>query len=327
MKRQIEAGYQTMAGISLNMFSEYDLAAIHHDTMEVMFNTGLVVESKKARDIFKKGGAKIDEDKKLVRIPSYMVEEAIRRCPASFILHGRVPERDIVMGRNHVNFCNFGEAIMILDPDTGVYRETTYDDVCSLTAFIDAMDEIDFCFSSAVSRDKPTYMNALWCAFGEVNNTTKPYLVTSEDARTSEQLIALAEIVAGGSEQLDLRPGIVGGGCPQSPLMYSEGLCEVIIAFAERNLANSILSMAMSGGSSPVTLAGTLVTHNAEVLTGVVLAQLVKPGAPIIYGSSTTAMDLRFGSASVGSPELALLSAGVACLAQNYQIPSLVAGG
>lgn len=85
--------------------------------------------------------------------------------------------------------------------------------------------------------------------------------------------------------------------------------------------------MAMAGGTGPVTLAGTLVTINAEILTGVVLSQLVKKGAPVIYGSSTTNFDLRKATATVGSPELGLISAGVAKMAQYYNLPSFVAGG
>jgi trimethylamine--corrinoid protein Co-methyltransferase len=84
--------------------------------------------------------------------------------------------------------------------------------------------------------------------------------------------------------------------------------------------------MAMSGGSAPANLAGTLVTHNAEVLSGITLAQLVRRGTPVIYGSSTTALDLRFATASVGSPECALINAGAACLARQYRLPSYVAG-
>jgi trimethylamine--corrinoid protein Co-methyltransferase len=84
--------------------------------------------------------------------------------------------------------------------------------------------------------------------------------------------------------------------------------------------------MAMAGGSSPVTLAGTLVTHNAEVLAGITLSQLAERGSPVIYGSSTTAMDLRLASASVGSPECGLIGAAVAQMARRYLLPSFVAG-
>lgn len=327
MLRQIPAGYQSMAGLSLNMFSERDLDALHQDTLEIMSQTGLFIESQLAREIYQKGGAEVDHESKIVRFPAYLVEEAITKTPASFILYGRTPDRDMVMGRDYVNFCNFGEAIAILDPETGECRETTYQDVCSMATFIDAMDEIDFCFSNSIARDMPPALNGLWCAHAALCSTTKPVLVSPEDTRTAEFIIEMAEIAAGGPDKLRLRPNVMGGGCPQSPLMGAAGFCESIIAFAKKKLPFMVLSMAMSGGSAPVTLAGTLVTHNAEVLSGIVLGQLVNPGTPMVYGSSTTAMDLRYGAASVGSPELALLSAGVAQLAQKYQIPSLVAGG
>jgi trimethylamine--corrinoid protein Co-methyltransferase len=95
---------------------------------------------------------------------------------------------------------------------------------------------------------------------------------------------------------------------------------------ARAGAAVNILSMAMAGGSSPVTLAGTLVTHNAEVLAGLTLAQLTRKGAKVVFGSSTTAMDLRLAAASVGSPECALISGAVAQLARFYLLPSWVAG-
>jgi trimethylamine--corrinoid protein Co-methyltransferase len=85
--------------------------------------------------------------------------------------------------------------------------------------------------------------------------------------------------------------------------------------------------MAMSGGTAPVTLAGTLVPHNAEILSGITLSQLTRRGAPVVYGSSTTAMDLKMAAATVGTPECALISGAVARLARYYALPSYVAGG
>ncbi len=100
----------------------------------------------------------------------------------------------------------------------------------------------------------------------------------------------------------------------------------MIIETARWGLPCNVLSMAMAGGSSPVTLAGTMVTHNAEVLAGITLSQLSERGSPVIYGSSTTAMDLRLAAASVGTPELAMISAAVAQMARRYLLPSFVAG-
>jgi trimethylamine--corrinoid protein Co-methyltransferase len=130
----------------------------------------------------------------------------------------------------------------------------------------------------------------------------------------------------GGMDELRQRPIIGFGICPVSPLKLPRDATEVIVETARLGLPNVVLSMAMAGGSAPVTLAGTLVIHNAEVLSGITLAQLTQGGAPVTYGSSSTAMDLRFAAAAVGSPEIALIGAAVAQLARQYRLPSLIAG-
>ena len=115
--------------------------------------------------------------------------------------------------------------------------------------------------------------------------------------------------------------------CPITPLKLAQDCCEIIIETARSGLGLLVLTQAMAGGSSPVTLAGTLVTHNSEVLSGLVLSQLTQKGASFMYGSSTCSLDLRLGTAVVGNPETALLSASVARLARYYSLPSFVAGG
>jgi trimethylamine--corrinoid protein Co-methyltransferase len=136
----------------------------------------------------------------------------------------------------------------------------------------------------------------------------------------------LGACIAGSLEALR-DDGVVGfGTCPVSPLKLPRDATEVIVECARLGLSDTILSMAMAGGSAPVTLAGTLVVHNAEVLSGITLAQLTERGAPVVYGSSTTAMDLRYAAASVGSPEMALIGAAVAQMAKQYRLPSCIAG-
>lgn len=114
--------------------------------------------------------------------------------------------------------------------------------------------------------------------------------------------------------------------CPTSPLMLHESVCGIIIEGARWGVPILVLSMAMAGGTSPVTIGGTLVTHNAEVLAGIVLAQLTSKGAPNIYGSSTTMLDLVNGSAPMGAPEEGMISAAAVELARMYHLPSWTTG-
>ena len=159
-----------------------------------------------------------------------------------------------------------------------------------------------------------------------LKNTTKCVGTGALSTYDVDAIVAMGAAVAGGEDKLRERPLVYFCECPVSPLKITRDAAEVIMGAARHGLPNNVISMAMAGASSPVTLAGTLVTHNCEVLASLTLAQLTERGAPTIYGSSTTAIDLRLAAASVGSPELGLLSASVAQLAQRYMLPSFVAG-
>jgi trimethylamine--corrinoid protein Co-methyltransferase len=325
--RNEAAGYSTFVGCGLQLFTDHDLEAIHSNTLEIMEKNGINVQSEKAMDIFEKGGAQVDREKKNVKIPGHMVEEAVRTAPGKVLLAGRDPKNDVILEDGRVNFIPFGTGVNVIDPYTDEYRQSTKKDIEQLATITDALDQMDFCFDTVIPRDVDPRTVCYHSFEGHINNTTKHVFTSPEDTHSAQMLIEMAGKIVGGKEKLKDRPIITGGGCPISPLTYSEALCESIIEYADAGLPFLNLSMAMAGGTAPATLAGTLVTHNAEVLTGVVLSQLVRKGAPMIYGSSTTNLDLRKAVATVGSPELALISAGVAKLAQFYNLPSFVSGG
>jgi trimethylamine--corrinoid protein Co-methyltransferase len=137
----------------------------------------------------------------------------------------------------------------------------------------------------------------------------------------------MAAAIVGSTDKLRERPIMTFVTSPVSPLKLIKECCEILMGAARFGVPMNIITMAMAGGSSPVTLAGTLITHNAEVLGAIALNQLTCRGAPVIYGSSTTAMDMKLATAAVGSPECAVINAAVARLARYYCLPSLVAGG
>jgi trimethylamine--corrinoid protein Co-methyltransferase len=157
-------------------------------------------------------------------------------------------------------------------------------------------------------------------------NTTKHCAFGPGNGKLLRRIVDMGAAIAGSEEKFNERPIISFATCPVSPLKLITDACEIIIEAARTNTVCNILSMAMAGATAPVTLAGALVTHNAEILGGLTLSQLVRKGAPVIYGSSTTAMDLRMATASVGTPEAALVSGAVACLARHYKVPCYVGG-
>jgi trimethylamine--corrinoid protein Co-methyltransferase len=326
VKRSPHAGRARSGGLSLNVFTPDEIDDIHLATLEVLERTGVFVEDDEPLDIFADGGCRVDRETRVVRIPPHVVAESLAACPHSLLYCGRTPDRDFIVEPGRVTFTNFDEGIKYIDPYTGEYRDPTIADVANIARLVDAMSEIDGYESAVGATDVPTETYALHGLETALLNTTKPVGCEAIDKWEARKCIGLAAIVAGGEDKLRERPFLGLGVCPVSPLKLPRDATEVIIECSRAGLPDTILSMAMSGGSAPVTLAGTLVQHNAEVLSGIVLAQLAERGSPVLYGSSTTAMDLRFASASVGSPELALIGAAVAQLAKQYRLPSYIAG-
>jgi len=306
------SGAAVGSGLRLEVLSTADLDAIHAETLKVLEETGILVEDDEALAIFADGGALIDRETHVVRLPGEVVEAAIEACPHD--------------DGGPVQFSNFDEGVMYVDPRSGERREPRVADAGDAALLVDALSNIDKYSPAVRPRDVPAATAAVHGCEAALLHTSKP---VASEATSGWEVRVCAELGAclvGSLDALRDEPVVTFGTCPVSPLKLPRDATEVIIDSARLGLPDTILSMAMAGGSAPVTLAGALVVHNAEVLSGVTLAQLTERGAPVTYGSSTTAMDLRYATASVGSPELALIGAAVAQLSKQYRLPSCIAG-
>ena len=325
--RNFQPGKRRSQGIGLKFLTNDELEDIHLATLEVLEKTGLFIESDEALEIFDGAGAEVDRKKKIVKIPPYVVEDAIRSAPSKILLAGRNPAHDKVLEAGRVHFTNFSEGIEVVDPFSAERRAPLKADLANAAKLVDYLDEIDVCEKAVGSGDAPQQVLPLHNAEAMLTNTTKHCCVGPGSGFLLKKLAKMAGLIVGGLKKFKERPILSFTTCPVSPLQLISECCEIIMEAARTGSVINILSMAMAGGTSPVTLAGTLVTHNAEVLGGLTLNQLVRKGAPVIYGSSTTAMDLKIGAASVGTPECAIISGAVARLARYYALPSYVAGG
>ena len=325
--RNHRANYVRKQGFNVSMYTPDELQQIHLATLEVLWQEGVHVNDKKAMDIFKEGGAVVDYDSCKVRIRPYMVEEAIKSAPSTIIMASRDGKNDYVMDGNRVGFTTFGAGVTVIDRETNKPRPSNKQDLIDTVICGDYLDTVSF-YSHAVSaQDTPASACDLHEAQAFLTNTTKHCMhIDLAHSENIPKYIDMAAAIVGSREDLYLRPICSALTCPQSPLQLHKITTDIIMEFGKVGLPVNILSMAMSGATTPVTIAGTLVCHNAEVLAGVVFSQLANKGAPVIYGSSTTAFDLQVASAPVGSPELGICNAGVIALAQYYNLPSFCAG-
>lgn len=314
-------------GFSLSCFSNDDLEDIHLATLEILHQTGVRVASDEAMEIFEESGASVNREEKLVRIPPCLVEDAIQTAPSSVLLAGRNPTHDVSIKSGKTHFTNFGEALMVIDPETGEYRDSTKQDVATITLVCDALSEVDIVWRPCDAKDTPSEVSSVHEMEAIFANTSKHIVHGPGSGELMKKDIQMGALVAGGDEKLKQRPVFSSVVCPSSPLTLGKNCCDVIMESARAGVPCIVLSMTLAGATSPVTLAGTLIDHNAEVLSGIVLSQLTSRGAPVIYGSSTTIFDLKTATTPVGAPELGIISAGVAKLADYYLLPTVVAGG
>jgi trimethylamine---corrinoid protein Co-methyltransferase len=325
MRRNIRAGAARLEGLGLRALTDDGVDAVHLATLEVLDRGGISVEADDALDILADGGCMVDRQSRIARIPPWVVEEAIAKSPSTFVMAGRDPKNDVVIGGGRIGFTNFTEGIMMNDLATGENRPSMKQDVADCARAVDAMSEIDIHTLAVGARDCPV-IPTVHGYEAALASTTKHTLIPGLTALEMQACIDMAALVMGGHDALRERP-IVSAGCsPVSPLQMTRECSDVILTMARNGLPSCAPPCAMGGATSPVTLAGTVVQHNAEALAALVLVELAEPGAKYIYASSTATMDLRWAADAVGTPEMALIGACLSQMARSYGIPTFIAG-
>lgn len=327
VKRNQYAYYQATSGAGLNLMSPEELRMIHYASLEVLRTTGVKVNNSEARAMMADAGALVDEETMIVRFPEFLIEDAITSAPSTINLYGRDPKNDLVLEHNRLHVSTFGQAVSILDLATGQVRPSTKQDAAEQALLTDALDSIDICERSLTAGDSPDFSAPLHEAEVLFANTTKHAIFGPGNGLRAQKIIDMAAAVVGGKDQLRRRPILTCNCCPTSPLLLEDDGCTGIMACARSGVPCNIISMVLGGASGPLTLAGTMVVHNSEILASLVLSQLTAKGAPFICGGSSLVFDLKDMATAVGSPEFALVNAAMPLMAQMYQLPSFCAGG
>lgn len=317
----------------LTVLTKDEMDQIHAATLKVLQNPGILINHDEGRKLCKAAGCDVDDRTKVVKFPPELVEECLKKCPSNFTLYSRDGKKDVQMVSDGsvTNYTTFGIGVKTTDyVSPGVYtnRASTLKDLGEMAKVVDACDNVDEICAPVTALD---YATADCCRTirevdAVVTNTSKPFWQDTEWEYMDIYYDYEVAVYGGDKEEAMKKPFMMPCGCPSSPLQIDHAASEIYTRSYDYGMPVMILSMAMGAASSPIHLAGTLVTHNAEVIAGIILAQLAHPGCPVVYGSSTTSFDFFCNSAPVGSPELGLISAGVAQLAQYYGIPSTTAG-
>jgi len=310
------------ASLNYKLFSKVDIEQIHEATLEVLETTGVQAPGKEVHQYYREAGCIVDDETGIVKIPREIAIRCLEQCPSEFMLYGRDPKNNILFGDGTVRYTNFGTAVFIKDIETGELRESTKQDVADVARFVDGLPEIDIFHIPVTAGDVDQEYKNLHEGEAVLLNTTKHFAHHNDSGKNTRRWIEMCATIVGGKEELRKHPITTTVACPTSPLEIAENVGDIIIESAKAGLPIDVLSMGLSGGTTPVTLVGTLVVTNSEFIAAVVLAQTVNPGNPIIMGTSSTIMDLRLATSPVGSPEMAMLGVGVSQIGQFYGIPT-----
>ena len=310
-------------GGQVKILSDDQIEQIHLSALSILWRTGVEVREDQAFEILKKAGCPTNG--KMVRIPSHLVEEAVRLAPKTFMLYGRDPNFKVTLEGRKVYYEPMIGRLNTLDLETGARRRTTLEDVGKLVRVADALEHYTLLHSGAIMphiEGVPDEVSHVHGYLTSVKNSSKVIKGVVRGKEKARDCIRMASVIAGGEEALKRRPNIFTTCNVISPLEYMVEQTEGLIEYARMGLPVDIASEPQLGATSPVTLAGTIAQQSAEILGLNVVAQLVHPGTPVLMGTVAGVMDLRNGTIALGGVEAAMINVAHAQMAQFYQIPS-----
>lgn len=303
--------------MSLTILSPENIQAIHQATLRILSETGIILHGDEARALLFDHGAQACGDR--VCLPPDLVESSVARCPQQVTLRGRGGEATLGTGELHVH--NLGGARGVIDAPGGDPRPSTTADVAESTRLLDALKNVSTITPLYTPQDVPPSAMVATMFEQAVRHTLKP--VNGPGVQTGAEVRRLAEmmcVVFGDA------PAVSLGISPISPLAFPEGIAGAILETARQGLPFGPLPCPQVGASSPMSLAGALAQQNAEVLASIVLAQLVRPGLPVIYCGRLATIDMRTALPTWGNPEIGLISAATVQIGHYYNLPVNVYG-
>jgi len=316
-----------LPGGSYKPLSDEAIEKIHQTAMQVIEEVGFEVNSSAAQHHFKQAGATVDTEKHIVQLPRKSVMELIEKAPSEFTLCGSNENKDIHMGGSRVHTGTGGTALYIYEPDTGEKRLASLNDLEKIAKLVDGLDNIHLLLLPTYPSELPVECIDVNRFYAGLNNTSKHIMGGVYTLEGIGNVIKMAETVAGGKEQLRRRPIISMIACTMSPLKLDKHYADMMIAIAKSGIPLVCPAEPLCGATSPVTIAGNVLMQTVDSLMGVLLAQIVNPGTPVIFGSVATSTDLRDLKYLAGSVEMGLTNAGSAQMAQFYKLPFYATGG
>ena len=304
----------------MRVLSDSQIKEIHLAACEILEKTGSLIHNKEAQELLHGHGALVD-DNNLVRIPHALVDRALGTVPERFVLCNRDGERKYKMESGKTHFSPLVDNIDIIDPHTRQRRKFVASDAKKMATVMDYTRHMDVVQVGAFADDLPPEIVDRVNVREMMLHQRKAISFSPKGPKALLDIIEMAAIVAGGHDELRMNPYLIKLGEPISPLVHDDEAIKELMICAENEMPIVYYPIPMGGATAPATSAGLLAQGHAVSLAGLVIHQLVKPGAPFLYGGVATVMDMRSTACVYGGPELYLQCAALADMATYFNLP------
>ena len=302
--------------------ARHDVARIHQHSLDLLERVGIDYKTPRALEILEKVGCPVDYGRTWASLPRELVEWALQQAPRVVRLCARDPARDVILDGRCPHHTTDSQGTQAVDLETGERRPSTAEDLKRGLLFADALDMVEIVNVMVAANDVPAHLRT-------IRHFALAFTQTSKHVRTgvlhAGQVPFIVEMAKATTGSDEFRPIFSAVDCTISPLMHDGPMTEACIELAKLRVPILVYPMPLAGGTSPVTLGGTILLHNAEFLSGLVLFQAVNPGTPIIYGTGASQLDMHTGSYG-GSADGQGLQLGLRDLARFYNLPVNLGG-
>jgi len=304
------------------LLNEAFVKKIVNESYQLLEKYGVFVENKEAFTLLKNAGAKTNEPENRVFIPHELVEKSLSKTPPVIELYDRQGQQKYTVGNDDIHFDPGSAAVTVLDHESQTQRRAKTEDLILFARVTDALENIDFQSTGIISSDVPEIISDSYRLYIGLQFSRKPVVTGTFRVEGFKPMRDMLVAVRGSAQNLEDKPLAIFDACPSPPLKWSNLTTQSLIDSARAGIPSELISMGMTGATSPVTLAGTLVQHTAENLSGLVICQLAEPGSPVIFGGSPSSFDMRKGTTPMGAIETMMIDSAYSQIGKHLNLPT-----
>jgi len=306
--------------VRFNILDEIKIEKIHDASLKILGKTGVKIDDKKIRELLAENGAEIDNDR--VFINSDMIDNALNGVPHEIILYDRMGKKNIIANRdNNIYFGTHADMLKIIDPFSNKIRDFLREDTKLMTSIANKLSNISFILAVGLAYDVPQKIQSQIAMLDTLKYFKKTINFSSNDIKGLKEQLEILSIAAGGMEKFREKPFAFYYCEPIPPLYHPGESTDKLELITKAGVPVVYMPYSMLGGTAPITFSASLAQSNAEVLSGLVISQLLVKGSPFIYGAMPSVFDMKTTIGSYGAPEFHLLVAAASELAEYYNLP------